>query len=67
MGEKYLPVPTQGSYNKNNPINTPATLRDQMRSKYQRKIVSSQQSAFQRFTQERFLLTDSSDTYEKRI
>src|SRR3954453_6992154 len=38
-----------------------------MRSKYQRETVSSRQSALQRLTQERFLLTDSPDTYEKRI
>ena len=38
-----------------------------MRSKYQRETVSSQQSALQRLTQERFLPTDSPDTYEKRI
>ncbi len=38
-----------------------------MRSKYQRETVGSQQSALQRLTQERFLPTDSPDTYEKRI
>ncbi|PKC65979.1 hypothetical protein RhiirA1_460328 [Rhizophagus irregularis] len=38
-----------------------------MRSKYQRETVGSRQSALQRLTQERFLPTDSPDTYEKRI
>ncbi len=66
MGEKYLPVPAQDPYNRNANINTPATLHVWMRSKYQRETVSSQ-SAFQRLTQERFLPTDSPDTYEKRI
>ena len=67
MGGKYLPVPAQDPYNGNANINIPATLRIWMRSKYQRETVSSQQSAFQRLTQERFLPTDSLDTYEKRI
>src|ERR1051325_24797 len=38
-----------------------------MRSHYQRETVGNQQSALQRLTQEKFLPTDSSDTYEKRI
>uniref|UniRef100_U9UK56 CCHC-type domain-containing protein n=1 Tax=Rhizophagus irregularis (strain DAOM 181602 / DAOM 197198 / MUCL 43194) TaxID=747089 RepID=U9UK56_RHIID len=38
-----------------------------MRSEYQRETVGSRQSALQRLTQERFLPTDSPDTYEKRI
>jgi hypothetical protein len=38
-----------------------------MRSKYQRETIGSQQVAFQRLTQERFLPSDSPDTYEKRI
>src|SRR6266480_7541188 len=67
MGGKYLPVPAQDPYNGNANINSPATLRAWMRSKYQREIVGSQQSALQRLTQERFLPTDSPDTYEKRI
>ena len=67
MGGKYLPVPAQDPYNGNAPINTPATLRAWMRSKYQRETVGSRQSALQRLTQERFLPTDSPDTYEKRI
>jgi hypothetical protein len=67
MGGKYLPVPAQDPYNGNANINTPATLRAWMRSKYQRETVGSQQSALQRLTQERFLPTDSPDTYEKRI
>ena len=67
MGGKYLPVPAQDPYNGNVPINTPATLRAWMRSKYQRETVGSRQSALQRLTQERFLPTDSPDTYEKRI
>src|SRR5271154_5461607 len=67
MGGKYLPVPVQDPYNGNANINTPATLRAWMRSKYQRETVGSRQSALQRLTQERFLPTDSPDTYEKRI
>src|SRR5256884_2056247 len=67
MGGKYLPVPAQDPYNANANINTPATLRAWMRSKYQRETVGSRQSALQRLTQERFLPTDSPDTYEKRI
>ena len=38
-----------------------------MRSKYQCETIGSQQSALQRLTQEKFLHTDSPDTYEKRI
>src|SRR3954453_982036 len=38
-----------------------------MRSHYQRETVGSRQLALQRLTQEKFLLTDSPDTYEKRI
>jgi hypothetical protein len=67
MGGKYLPVPAQDPYNRNANINTPATLRAWMRSHYQRETVGSRQSALQRLTQERFLPTDSPDTYEKRI
>src|SRR3954453_14457065 len=50
-----------------NPINSPATLRAWMNAKYQRENIGTQQSAIQRLSQERFLLTDSPDTYEKRI
>ncbi|GBC37222.2 uncharacterized protein OCT59_003313 [Rhizophagus irregularis] len=67
MGGKYLPVPAQDPYNGNANINSPATLRAWMRSHYQRETVGSQQSALQRLTQEKFLPTDSPDTYEKRI
>src|SRR5947199_3015522 len=67
MRGKYLPVPAQDPYNGNANIVTPATLRAWMRSKYQRETVGSRQSALQRLTQERFLPTDSPDTYEKRI
>ncbi|GBC43410.2 hypothetical protein GLOIN_2v1773489 [Rhizophagus irregularis DAOM 181602=DAOM 197198] len=67
MGGKYLPVPAQDPYNGNANINTPATLRAWMRSHYQRETVGSRQSALQRLTQEKFLPTDSPDTYEKRI
>jgi hypothetical protein len=67
MGGKYLPVPAQDPYNENANINSPATLRAWMRSHYQRETVGSRQSALQRLTQERFLPTDSPDTYEKRI
>uniref|UniRef100_U9SS16 CCHC-type domain-containing protein n=1 Tax=Rhizophagus irregularis (strain DAOM 181602 / DAOM 197198 / MUCL 43194) TaxID=747089 RepID=U9SS16_RHIID len=38
-----------------------------MRSHYQRETVGSRQSALQRLTQEKFLPTDTPDTYEKRI
>ena len=38
-----------------------------MRAKYQRETIGSQQVAFQRLTQERFLPSDSPNTYEKRI
>src|SRR2546429_10000728 len=38
-----------------------------MRAKYQRETVGSQQVAFQKITQEKFLPSDSPDTYEKRI
>jgi len=38
-----------------------------MKVKYQCKIVGSQQVAFQRITQERFLSNDLPNTYEKRI
>ncbi|UZO22838.1 uncharacterized protein OCT59_015187 [Rhizophagus irregularis] len=67
MGGKYLPVPAQDPYNGNANINTPDTLRAWMRSHYQRETVGSRQSALQRLTQEKFLPTDSPDTYEKRI
>ena len=67
LGGKYIPVPVNDPYNGGNPINSPATLRAWMRSKYQRETIGSQQVAFQRLTQERFLPSDSPDTYEKRI
>ncbi|GES81257.1 hypothetical protein GLOIN_2v1773489 [Rhizophagus clarus] len=67
MGGKYLPVPAQDPYNGNANINTPDTLRAWMRSHYQQETVGSRQSALQRLTQEKFLPTDSPDTYEKRI
>src|SRR4051812_36616876 len=67
MGGKYLPVPAQDPYNGNANINSPATLRAWMRSHYQRETVGNRQSAIQRLTQEKFLPSDSPDTYEKRI
>ncbi|GBC36910.2 hypothetical protein GLOIN_2v1773489 [Rhizophagus irregularis DAOM 181602=DAOM 197198] len=67
MGGKYLPVPAQDPYNENANINSPATLRAWMRSHYQRETVGSWQSALQRLTQEKFLPSDTPDTYEKRI
>src|SRR5215216_90463 len=67
LGGKYIPVPANDPYNGANPINSPASLRTWMRSKYQRETIGSQQVAFQRLTQERFLPSDSPDTYEKRI
>jgi hypothetical protein len=68
LGGKYIPVPNNDPYTVGNPaINTPATLRVWMNAKYQRETVGSQQSAIQRLSQERFLPTDSPDTYEKRI
>ncbi|RIA88551.1 hypothetical protein C1645_826189, partial [Glomus cerebriforme] len=39
MGGKYLPVPVNDPYNGNNPINTTASLRAWMRSKYQHETV----------------------------
>ncbi|GES89924.1 hypothetical protein GLOIN_2v1778214 [Rhizophagus clarus] len=48
-------------------INSPATLQTWMRAKYQHENIGTQQSAIQRLFQERFLSTDSPDTYEKRI
>ncbi|GES90035.1 hypothetical protein GLOIN_2v1772633 [Rhizophagus clarus] len=66
LGGKYLPVPANDPYN-GGAINTPATLRTWMRSHYQRETIGSWQVAFQRLTQEKFLPTDSPDTYEKRI
>ncbi|GES93459.1 hypothetical protein GLOIN_2v1772633 [Rhizophagus clarus] len=38
-----------------------------MNAKYQRETIGTQQSAIQKLSQERFLPTDSPDTYEKRI
>ncbi len=38
-----------------------------MRLYYQREIVDNQQLILQKLTQEKFLLTDSSDIYEKII
>lgn len=38
-----------------------------MNTKYQRENIGTQQSAIQRLSQERFLPTNSPDTYEKRI
>ncbi|CAG8777928.1 14134_t:CDS:1, partial [Rhizophagus irregularis] len=67
MGGKYLPVPAQDPYNGNANINSPATLRAWMRSHYQRETVGSRQSVLQRLTQEKFLPSDTPDTYEKRI
>ena len=68
LGGKYLPVPNNDPYTAGNPaINTPATLRAWMNAKYQRETIGTQQSAIQRLSQERFLPTDSPDTYEKRI
>ena len=68
LGGKYIPVPVNDPYTGGNPaINSPATLRTWMRAKYQRETIGSQQVAFQRLTQERFLPSDSPDTYEKRI
>src|SRR3954452_9449296 len=67
MGGKYLPVPAQDPYNGNANINTPANLRAWMRSHYQRETVGNRQSTLQKLTQEKFLPSDSPDTYEKRI
>src|SRR5215216_5972814 len=67
LAGKYLPVLANDPYNGANPINSPASLRTWMRSKYQCETIGSQQVAFQRLTQERFLPSDSPDTYEKRI
>ena len=68
LGGKYIPVPNNNPYTAENPaINSPATLRVWMNAKYQRETVGSQQVAIQRLTQERFLPTDSPDTYETRI
>ncbi len=67
IGGKYLLISVQDPYNGNANINSPATLRAWMRSHYQRETVGSQQSALQRLIQEKFLPTDSLDTYEKRI
>jgi len=68
LGGKYIPVPNNDPYTAGNPaINSPATLRVWMNAKYQRETVGSQQVAIQRLTQERFLPTDSPDTYETRI
>src|SRR5215469_1554375 len=62
---KYIPVPNNDPYTAGNPaINSLATLRVWMNAKYQRESVGSQQVAIQRLTQERFLPTDSPDTYE---
>ena len=49
MGGIYAPVPVNDPYNGNNPINTPDTLRAWMRSKYQREIIGSRQSALQKY------------------
>src|SRR3989337_319880 len=68
LGGKYIPVPANNPYiNPAPPINSPATLRAWMNTKYQRENIGTQQSAIQRLSQERFLPTDSPDTYEKRI
>src|SRR5215216_3419598 len=68
LGGKYIPVPNNDPYTATNPaINSPASLRTWMRTKYQRETIGSQQVAFQRLTQERFLPSDSPDTYKKRI
>ena len=68
LGEKYLPVPNNDPYaNPPAPINSPATLKAWMNAKYQRETIGTQQSAIQRLSQERFLPTDSPDTYEKRM
>ena len=50
MRGKYLLISVQDPYNGNTNINTSATLHAWMRSKYQRKIVGSRQSALQRLT-----------------
>jgi hypothetical protein len=68
LGGKYIPVPANDPYaNPVAPINSPATLRAWMNAKYQRENIGTQQSAIQRLSQERFLPTDSPDTYEKRV
>src|SRR5436190_1050663 len=68
LGGKYIPVPNNDPHTAGNPaINSPATLRTWMRAKYQRETIGTQQSAIQRLSQERFLPTDSPDTYEKRM
>ncbi len=68
LGGKYIPVSNNDPYTAGNPaINSPATLRVWMNAKYQRETIGTQQSAIQRLSQERFLPTDSPDTYEKRI
>jgi hypothetical protein len=65
---KYIPVPANSPYtNPATPINTLATLRAWMNTKFQRENIGTQQSAIQRLSQERFLTSDSPDTYEKRI
>lgn len=68
LGGKYIPVPQQNNFvNPAVNIDSPDTLRAWLRTKYQRETIGTQQTAIQRLSQERFLVTDSPDTYEKRI
>ena len=67
LAGKYISVPANNPYNGNANINSPAILRAWMNLKYQRETIGSQQVAYQKLTQEKFLPSDSPDTYEKRI
>ncbi|CAH1764995.1 4489_t:CDS:2, partial [Entrophospora sp. SA101] len=64
MSGKYAPVPAQ--HNGNN-IDTLARFRGWLRHKYQTKTVGSQLASIQRLTQEKFLNSDTPETYEYRI
>ena len=64
MAGKYAPVPAQ--HNAQN-IDTIARFRAWLRHKYQTEMVGSQQASLQRLTQEKFLNSDTPETYEYRI
>jgi len=68
MAGKFKPVPAQNNF-VNPPVNidTPDSLRAWVRFKYQQEYIGTQDSAYISFTQEKFQLNDTPESYENRI
>jgi len=65
MSGKYAPVPAQ--YPLGTDINTPALFRNWIRHRYHELTLGSRQASLSKLAQEKFLLTDTPETYEERI